>query len=73
MSDAWDRAFIEAGYAYCRPCAEWHRPPECWIDQRGVPALDLSAVPTCPTKIPEEHMLGEFPMTCYRCHMHADA
>src|SRR5436190_23825641 len=22
----------------------------------------------CPTKTPEPHLLGEFPMTCYRCH-----
>lgn len=27
----------------------------------------------CPTKMPEEHQLGEFPMSCYRCHMEADS
>ncbi len=27
----------------------------------------------CPTRTPEPHELGEFPMTCYRCHVDADA
>lgn len=27
----------------------------------------------CPTKTPEVHELGEFPMTCYNCHMEADS
>lgn len=27
----------------------------------------------CPTQIPEPHLLGEFPMTCYRCHIEADS
>lgn len=27
----------------------------------------------CPTKTPEPHLLGEFPMTCYQCHMEADS
>lgn len=26
----------------------------------------------CPTKTPEPHILGEFPMSCYNCHMEAD-
>jgi len=30
-------------------------------------------VVVCPTREPEVHELGEFPMTCYRCHMHADS
>ena len=29
--------------------------------------------PLCPTREPEPHGLGEFPMTCYRCHLEADA
>ena len=27
----------------------------------------------CPTTTPEPHDLGEFPMTCYRCHIKADS
>jgi len=27
----------------------------------------------CPTKTPEPHLAGEFPMTCYACHMVADS
>lgn len=27
----------------------------------------------CPTRTPEVHHLGEFPMTCYRCHLEADS
>lgn len=27
----------------------------------------------CPTTTPEPHLLGEFPMTCYRCHLEADS
>lgn len=27
----------------------------------------------CPTRTPEPHERGEFPMTCYQCHMYADA
>ena len=27
----------------------------------------------CPTKTPEPHLLGECPMTCYRCHVEADS
>lgn len=27
----------------------------------------------CPTTTPEPHELGEFPMSCFSCHMHADA
>lgn len=27
----------------------------------------------CPTRVPEPHLLGEFPMTCYRCHIDADS
>lgn len=27
----------------------------------------------CPNKEPEPHLLGEFPMTCYRCHIYADS
>ena len=27
----------------------------------------------CPTTTPEPHILGEFSMTCYNCHMYADS
>jgi len=27
----------------------------------------------CPYKEPEPHLLGEFPMSCYRCHIYADS
>lgn len=27
----------------------------------------------CPTKDPEPHLLGEFPMSCYACHVEADS
>lgn len=27
----------------------------------------------CPTTTPEPHLLGEFPMTCFRCHLEADS
>lgn len=37
----WDQALIEAGYIPCRPCNEWHRPPECWITEEGIPALEV--------------------------------
>ena len=31
----WDQTYIDAGYAWCRPHGEWHRPPECPIDESG--------------------------------------
>lgn len=43
------------------------------LREAGLLADDPPPAPTCPTKTPEEHYLGEFPMTCYNCHMHADA
>lgn len=27
----------------------------------------------CPTRTPEVHEAGEFPMTCYQCHLVADS
>ena len=27
----------------------------------------------CPTQTPEPHQAGEFPMTCYQCHLVADS
>lgn len=29
--------------------------------------------PLCPTRTPEPHGRGEFPMTCHACHMWADS
>jgi len=30
-------------------------------------------VRVCPTRTPEVHELGEFPMSCYACHIEADS
>jgi hypothetical protein len=38
--DEWAPALRAVGYEWCRPCQEWHRGPECWIDENGTPALD---------------------------------
>jgi hypothetical protein len=38
--DAWHRTYLELGYEWCRPCREYHRPPECAIDEQGLPELD---------------------------------
>ncbi len=38
--DDWDQAHRDLGYTHCRPCREWHRPPECAIDENGTPDLD---------------------------------
>lgn len=40
-TDEWAQTFRDCGYEWCRPCREWHRPPECWIDEQGRPRLDL--------------------------------
>lgn len=29
--------------------------------------------PLCPTRLPERHVAGEFPMSCYQCHLVADS
>lgn len=39
--DDWDQTLRELGYVDCRPCDEWHRPPECWITEEGTPALEV--------------------------------
>jgi hypothetical protein len=31
------------------------------------------AVRLCSTKTPEPHLAGEFPMSCYACHVEADS
>lgn len=41
--DEWHQVYVELGYTWCRPCGEYHRPPECAIDQQGVPELDWEA------------------------------
>lgn len=38
-------------------------------ETRNLPALTR----LCPTRTPEPHWLGEFPMTCYNCHIEADS
>ena len=30
-----DQAYLDAGYIRCRPHGEWHRPPECAINEDG--------------------------------------
>jgi hypothetical protein len=35
--DEWADAFWDAGYDYCRAHKDWHRPPECEIDENGNP------------------------------------
>jgi ribosomal protein S27AE len=35
--------------------------------------VTIRAMPVCPAKTPEPHLLGEFPMTCYSCHVEADS
>jgi hypothetical protein len=33
--DEWHQVYLDAGYLYCRPEGEYHRPPECPIDEQG--------------------------------------
>jgi hypothetical protein len=33
----WDQTYRDLGYEWCRPCQEWHRPPECPINEAGEP------------------------------------
>ena len=40
----WAQTYRDCGYEWCRPCAEWHRPPECAIDEQGR-ALDWDGIP----------------------------
>ena len=35
--------------------------------------VDTQAPRLCSQRTPEPHELGEFPMSCYTCHVHADA
>lgn len=42
--DEWHQAYLDSGYDWCRPCREYHRPPECAIDQDGVPELEWDEV-----------------------------
>lgn len=35
--DPWHQTHIEAGYILCRAHGEYHRPPECPIDEQGQP------------------------------------
>jgi hypothetical protein len=44
MTDEWDQVLLDVGYINCRPCDEWHRPPECAIDDQGR-ALRWDGVP----------------------------
>lgn len=33
--DEWDLTYWDCGYSWCRPCTEWHRLPECPVDEEG--------------------------------------
>jgi hypothetical protein len=33
----WANAYQDIGYEYCRTCTDWHRPPECPVDDSGKP------------------------------------
>lgn len=33
--DDWGQTMIDLGYTWCRPCVEYHRPPECAIREDG--------------------------------------
>lgn len=61
--DEWSGTFRALGYEWCRPCAEWHRPPECWIDSGGRSRLDLMIMnerddPTMNNDQPDEYPPG---------------
>ena len=46
-ADDWHQTYVELGYLYCRPCREYHRPPECAINEYGQ-ALDPDGRPWGP-------------------------
>jgi hypothetical protein len=33
----WCQTYIDFGYIWCRPDEEWHRPPECPVNEAGEP------------------------------------
>ena len=35
--DEWHQTYLDAGYDFCRPCRQYHRPPECPVDETGTP------------------------------------
>lgn len=43
------------------------------INQAQVDPFEYPPVKACPTTTPEPHQLGEFPLTCYNCHVEADS
>lgn len=45
--EEWAQTYRDCGYDWCRPCREWHRPPECWITPDGVPAYDVMLGECC--------------------------
>ena len=42
--DPWTITHLAAGYVWCRPHEEWHRPPECAINEQGQ-AVDWEGKP----------------------------
>ncbi|QXN73930.1 hypothetical protein SEA_BLAB_3 [Microbacterium phage Blab] len=33
--DEWDQVMFDAGYTWCQPCGEHHRPPQCALRPDG--------------------------------------
>lgn len=61
--NAWRRGWLDA---------EKQADDENVVRQFREPKQPPRSMP-CPTTTPEPHDLGEFPMTCYRCHIEADS
>lgn len=36
--DEWGPTMNDLGYTWCRPCVDYHRPPECAIREDGATA-----------------------------------
>lgn len=35
--DEWHQTYLDAGYVWCPAHGEYHRPPDCPIDETGQP------------------------------------
>ena len=55
------------------PCLYGRDPKDCSACQEAEAICAERRVVIGPTRTPEPHQLGEFPMTCYRCHIEADS
>lgn len=56
--------------ASCAPCAIARYKGDTSGDCSDRP---VAQEPACRSTTPEPHLSGEFPMSCYACHMVADA